>query len=70
MYKNVYTHTTTEVMYINTCNTYKNYKNTCMDACNSALASGAGTALDSLEPLLVDSCSRPAFRLVVKWAKG
>ena len=55
-------------------NTYRIYKNTCMDACNSALASGAGMALDSLNPLLVDSCSRPtppsAFRLVVKWATG
>lgn len=44
-----------------------------MDACNSALASGAGMALDSLEPLLVDSRSRPitlpALRLVIKWAK-
>jgi hypothetical protein len=48
--------------------------NTCTDACNSALASGAGMALDSLEPLLVDSRSRPttlpALRLVIKWANG
>lgn len=55
-------------------NTYRIYKNTCMDACNSALASGAGMALDSLKPLLVDSCSRPtppfAFRLFVKWTTG
>lgn len=54
--------------------TYKIYKDTCMDACNSALASGAGMALDSLEPLLVDSRSRPitlpALRLVIKWANG
>jgi len=30
-----------------------------MEACNSALASGAGTALDSLVLFLLDSCPRP-----------
>ena len=33
--------------------------NTWMDAGSSALASGAGTALDSLEPFLKDSTPRP-----------
>lgn len=32
---------------------------TCIDTCSSALASGAGTAFDSLEPFLEDSTPLP-----------
>lgn len=45
-------------------------ESTCMDACNSALKSGAGTAIDSLENFLTGSSActfPPALCLVFKF---